>query len=105
VNLEGAHRVLVEGRDEDHAPGDLGSESLEDPEAVTGGHLDVQEEKVGAKTPDQVHGLFPRRGFGDDLHGGLVPQERNDRTASGRLVVGDHGPETPGRVSHRPRPP
>ena len=89
VGVEGAHGVLVVGGDENHHW--AGVDQLQHFEAVQFGHLDVQEEQIGASLGDGFDGFEAVGTFRYHLdivvHFQHFPQE----TAGEFLVVHDDG--------------
>ena len=69
VDVEGAHRVLVEGRSEDdlRQPVVVLDELLEHGEAVEAGHLHVEKDDVGLVLADELDGLDAVCALGHDF--------------------------------------
>ncbi len=89
VDLEGAQRVLVVGRDEDDHRHLVHAHRLDHLEAIELGHLQVEEDQVRADAPHGVHRGAAVRALAHQLDVALVAQQGDQPLAGQRLVVDD----------------
>ncbi len=87
VDFEGLQRVLVVGGDEDDHRHLVGADLLDDPEAVDGGHLDVEEYQFGRELLDGAHGLDAIGALADHFDVGLLRQQSQNPFPGHRLIV------------------
>jgi hypothetical protein len=99
VDGESTQRMLLVGRDEDDL--DRLIEQLEHLEAVELGHLDVEEEEIGAQLGRGLDRLEPVGALRDDLDVGMRGEVLADEPARQLLVVDDDGTELPRCRRHR----
>ena len=67
VDVEGAQRVVIEGRDEDDERHARGADGLDDFESAGARHLDVEKHQVRLQPADRVDGVGARRALRDEL--------------------------------------
>ena len=91
VHLERAERVLVVGGDEDDRRHLLGTDGLDDAEAVDTGHLHVEEHQVGHLVLNRRDGLRAVAALAHHFDVVLLLQQRQHALARDRLVVDDQG--------------
>ncbi len=89
VDLEGAQRVLVVGRDEDHHRHPVHANGLDNPEAVELRHLQVEEDQVRSDASHRVHRGAAVRALPHQLDVALVAEQGHQPLAGQGLVV-DH---------------
>ncbi len=100
MDLEGADRVLVVGRHEDHRH--VAANQLQHLEPVELRHLDVEKQQVGVQLGHDLHRLEAVGALRDDVDAGRRRQVLANHRAGERLVVHDGDAECRrGRVSHR----
>ena len=87
VHLEGAQRIAVVGRHEDHGDGRI--DELEDLEAVQLRHLDVQEDDRGLLLRGRLHRLESGGALPDDTDLGIAREHLAQDVARRLLVVHD----------------
>ena len=95
VHVEGADRVLVEGRHEDD--GHVAAEQLQHLEAVELGHLHVEEQQVGGEVVHGLHRLEAVAALAYDLDATGTGQVLAQQRARRLLVVHDHDAQRPAR--------
>ncbi len=93
VQLEGAHRIAVEGGDEHHHRHPIGADLLDDREAVLLRHLDVEHHHLGDEPLDGLDRRGAVAALADDLHSRVPGEPEPHAVARQRLVVDDEHPE------------
>lgn len=89
ADIEGFEGVPVIGRDEDDGGAVMGFELAGDGEAVKAGHLEIEEDDVGAEAVDQLDGFESVVGFTDDRNAADLFELLTEDLAGDRFVVGN----------------
>jgi hypothetical protein len=95
ADLECPNGVLIVGRHEDDGRHLLGSDRIDDAEAVHSGHLDVQEDEIGMGLLDCFDGFETAGALTDNLGVGMAGEQIAHPLARRRLVIDDQNADLP----------
>ncbi len=97
VDVEGAQRVLVVGRGEDHRARSLRAELRQRGEAIHLRHLHIEEKEIRREAAHRFHRRAAIGAAGHHLHVRRIRQQRVQPAARQLLVGGDDGADQHGR--------